>query len=57
VAPIVLGRDSYIAAGSVVTDAVPADAVAFGRARQQNKEGYAKAVREKNAARAGKKPK
>jgi bifunctional UDP-N-acetylglucosamine pyrophosphorylase/glucosamine-1-phosphate N-acetyltransferase len=56
VAPIVLGRDSYIAAGSVVTDAVPPDAVAFGRARQQNKEGYARAVREKNAARAGKKP-
>jgi bifunctional UDP-N-acetylglucosamine pyrophosphorylase/glucosamine-1-phosphate N-acetyltransferase len=57
VAPIVLGKDSYIAAGSVVTDAVPPDAVAFGRARQQNKEGYARAVREKNAARAGKKPK
>jgi bifunctional UDP-N-acetylglucosamine pyrophosphorylase/glucosamine-1-phosphate N-acetyltransferase len=57
VAPIVLGKDSYIAAGSVVTDAVPPDAVAFGRARQQNKEGYARSVREKNAARAGKKPK
>jgi bifunctional UDP-N-acetylglucosamine pyrophosphorylase/glucosamine-1-phosphate N-acetyltransferase len=55
VAPLTVGKDAYIAAGSVVTDAVPADAVAFGRARQENKEGRAKSVREKNAARAGKK--
>jgi bifunctional UDP-N-acetylglucosamine pyrophosphorylase / glucosamine-1-phosphate N-acetyltransferase len=55
VAPIVLGKDSYIAAGSVVTSAVPRDAVAFGRARQENKLGHAAALREKNAARAGKK--
>ncbi|MDP2345091.1 MAG: bifunctional UDP-N-acetylglucosamine diphosphorylase/glucosamine-1-phosphate N-acetyltransferase GlmU [Deltaproteobacteria bacterium] len=51
VAPLLVGKDAYIAAGSVVTDAVPDDAVAFGRARQTNKEGHAKAVREKNAER------
>ncbi len=55
VAPIVLGKDSYIAAGSVVTSAVPKDAVAFGRARQDNKLGYAAAIRDKNAIRAKKK--
>jgi bifunctional UDP-N-acetylglucosamine pyrophosphorylase/glucosamine-1-phosphate N-acetyltransferase len=54
VAPVVLGRDSYVAAGSVVTEAVPGDAVAFGRARQTNKDGRAAVVRANNARRAGK---
>ncbi len=57
VAPLDVGKNAYIAAGSVVTDAVPDDAVAFGRARQVNKEGRAASVRDKNAVRAGKKPK
>jgi len=34
VAPIEIGEGSYIGAGSVITDAVPADALALGRARQ-----------------------
>lgn len=34
VAPIEIGEGSYIAAGSVITDAVPPDALALGRARQ-----------------------
>jgi bifunctional UDP-N-acetylglucosamine pyrophosphorylase/glucosamine-1-phosphate N-acetyltransferase len=55
VAPVVLGRDCYVAAGSVVTEAVPHDAVAFGRSRQTNKAGLASDVRAKNARRAGKK--
>jgi bifunctional UDP-N-acetylglucosamine pyrophosphorylase/glucosamine-1-phosphate N-acetyltransferase len=55
VAPVVIGKDAYVAAGSVVTEAVPEDAVAFGRARQENKEGRASQVRAKNAQRAGKK--
>ena len=42
VAPIELGDGSYIAAGSVITDAVPADALALGRARQVVKPGWAK---------------
>lgn len=54
VAPLVVGEAAYIAAGSVVTDEVPAGAVAFGRARQENKAGRAKTVREKNAVRARK---
>ena len=37
VAPIEIGSDSYIAAGSVVTDPVPPKTLALGRARQVNK--------------------
>ncbi len=47
VAPVRLGRGSYVAAASCITDDVPADALAFGRARQSLKEGWAKATREK----------
>jgi bifunctional UDP-N-acetylglucosamine pyrophosphorylase / glucosamine-1-phosphate N-acetyltransferase len=42
VAPVELGEGSYIGAGSVITDAVPADALALGRARQVVKPGWAK---------------
>ncbi len=41
VAPIEIGEGSYIGAGSVITDKVPADALALGRARQVVKEGWA----------------
>jgi bifunctional UDP-N-acetylglucosamine pyrophosphorylase / glucosamine-1-phosphate N-acetyltransferase len=41
VAPIEIGDGSYIGAGSVITDAVPSDALALGRARQVLKEGWA----------------
>jgi bifunctional UDP-N-acetylglucosamine pyrophosphorylase/glucosamine-1-phosphate N-acetyltransferase len=41
VAPIEIGDGSYIGAGSVITDAVPPDALALGRARQVVKEGWA----------------
>lgn len=46
VAPVEVGEGSYVAAGSVVTDAVPSDALAVGRGRQINKEGWAKKRRE-----------
>jgi bifunctional UDP-N-acetylglucosamine pyrophosphorylase/glucosamine-1-phosphate N-acetyltransferase len=46
VAPVTVGDNAYTAAGSVITHEVPADALAFGRARQTNKEGYAKQLRE-----------
>jgi bifunctional UDP-N-acetylglucosamine pyrophosphorylase/glucosamine-1-phosphate N-acetyltransferase len=49
VAPIEIAEGSYVAAGSVVTEPVPADALALGRARQVNKEGWAKKRREKHA--------
>jgi bifunctional UDP-N-acetylglucosamine pyrophosphorylase/glucosamine-1-phosphate N-acetyltransferase len=41
VAPLKIGDGSYIAAGSVITEAVPADALALGRARQVVKDGWA----------------
>jgi bifunctional UDP-N-acetylglucosamine pyrophosphorylase / glucosamine-1-phosphate N-acetyltransferase len=42
VAPIEIGEGSYIGAGSVITDAVPAEALALGRARQVVKPGWTK---------------
>lgn len=47
VAPIDIGDGSYIGAGSVITDAVPADALALGRARQVIKEGWAASKKKK----------
>jgi len=41
VAPVELGDGSYVGAGSVITDPVPPDALALGRARQVVKEGWA----------------
>jgi bifunctional UDP-N-acetylglucosamine pyrophosphorylase/glucosamine-1-phosphate N-acetyltransferase len=49
VAPIEIGDGAYTAAGSVITDAVPADALAVGRARQANKPEWARKRRERNA--------
>ena len=40
VAPVEIGADSYIAAGSVITDEVPGDSLALGRARQVLKPGW-----------------
>jgi bifunctional UDP-N-acetylglucosamine pyrophosphorylase/glucosamine-1-phosphate N-acetyltransferase len=40
VAPVTLGDDAYTAAGSVVTEDVPAGALGVARARQANVEGY-----------------
>ena len=37
VAPVTVGRDAYVAAGSCVTRDVPADALAVARSRQRNK--------------------
>jgi bifunctional UDP-N-acetylglucosamine pyrophosphorylase/glucosamine-1-phosphate N-acetyltransferase len=42
VAPITVGDGALIAAGSVITRDVPADALGLGRARQENKEHWAK---------------
>jgi bifunctional UDP-N-acetylglucosamine pyrophosphorylase/glucosamine-1-phosphate N-acetyltransferase len=41
VAPIEIGDGSYVGAGSVITDPVPAEALALGRGRQVVKEGWA----------------
>ena len=50
VAPIRLGKGSYVAAASCLTDDVPANALALGRARQIVKEGWAKQKRDERAA-------
>lgn len=39
-APVSVGDDAYTAAGSTISRDVPAGAMAFARARQENKEGY-----------------
>lgn len=45
VAPVVLGDGAFVAAGSVITRDVAADAMAFGRAAQTEKPGRAAAYR------------
>ena len=45
IAPVTLGDGALIAAGSVITEPVEADALAFGRARQVNKPAAASAFR------------
>jgi bifunctional UDP-N-acetylglucosamine pyrophosphorylase/glucosamine-1-phosphate N-acetyltransferase len=46
VAPCEVGDGAYVGAGSVITEPVPADALALGRGRQVIKEGWAKKRRE-----------
>lgn len=50
VAPVSVGDGALVASGSVITEDVPADAVAFGRARQEIKQGRAKILRERYQA-------
>jgi bifunctional UDP-N-acetylglucosamine pyrophosphorylase / glucosamine-1-phosphate N-acetyltransferase len=45
VAPVKIGERAYVASGSVITHDVPADALAFGRARQVVKAGFAERLR------------
>jgi bifunctional UDP-N-acetylglucosamine pyrophosphorylase/glucosamine-1-phosphate N-acetyltransferase len=42
VAPVRIGKGSYVAAGSTITEDVPPESLALGRARQTNKEGWAR---------------
>jgi len=50
VAPVRLGDGAYIAAGSTITDNVPAEALAIARGRQVNKHGWAAKKRRELAA-------
>ena len=46
VAPVEIGDDAWIGAGSVITTDVPPESLAVARARQENKEGYVRRKRE-----------
>jgi len=47
VAPVKIGKGSYIGAGSTITKDVPSDALAISRTPQKNIEGWARKKREK----------
>ncbi len=50
VAPVTIGKGGYVASGSVITESVPDDALAFGRARQKTLPGKGKELRERFAS-------
>jgi bifunctional UDP-N-acetylglucosamine pyrophosphorylase/glucosamine-1-phosphate N-acetyltransferase len=50
VAPVRVGDGAYVAAGSTITENVPADALAIARGRQANKPGWAAKKRRELAA-------
>jgi bifunctional UDP-N-acetylglucosamine pyrophosphorylase/glucosamine-1-phosphate N-acetyltransferase len=49
VAPVVVGEGAYVAAGSTITEDVPARALALGRARQVSKTGWVRRTKEETA--------
>lgn len=48
IAPVTVEANTYIAAGSTITDNVPSESLAIARARQVNKEGYYKKMPHKD---------
>jgi bifunctional UDP-N-acetylglucosamine pyrophosphorylase/glucosamine-1-phosphate N-acetyltransferase len=53
VAPVTVGEGAYVAAGSTITEDVPRDALALGRARQVTKPGWAARRRDRPAGEKG----
>ncbi len=53
VAPVTVGDGAYTAAGSVITDDVPAGAIGVGRAQQRNVEGWVERKRPNSPAARG----
>ncbi|MGN9863289.1 bifunctional UDP-N-acetylglucosamine diphosphorylase/glucosamine-1-phosphate N-acetyltransferase GlmU [Bacillus swezeyi] len=47
IAPVTIGQGAYVAAGSTITDDVPGRALSIARARQVNKDDYAKNTHKK----------
>lgn len=45
IAPVHVGKGAYVVAGSTITKQVPAGDLAIGRARQENKPGYADKIK------------
>jgi bifunctional UDP-N-acetylglucosamine pyrophosphorylase/glucosamine-1-phosphate N-acetyltransferase len=56
VAPVKIGQGAYVGSGSVITQDVPADALALGRGRQTTKKDWAKRLRGLKSLRAKKPP-
>ncbi|WP_353641648.1 bifunctional UDP-N-acetylglucosamine diphosphorylase/glucosamine-1-phosphate N-acetyltransferase GlmU [Mesorhizobium sp. WSM2239] len=54
VAPVSIGAGAYVASGSVITESVPDDALAFGRARQKTLPEKGRELRERRAGAAKK---
>lgn len=52
VAPVEVGPGAYVAAGSTVTQNVPAEALAIARTRQENKPGWVRAKKHHDSERA-----
>ena len=50
VAPVKIGENALIAAGSIITMDVPADALGFARSKQENKPGLARKLNARNKA-------
>lgn len=53
VAPVEIGEESYVGAGSVITEDVPPGALGLGRARQVNKPGWVEKRKQERARAAG----
>ncbi|MCA1322068.1 bifunctional UDP-N-acetylglucosamine diphosphorylase/glucosamine-1-phosphate N-acetyltransferase GlmU [Bacillus tianshenii] len=49
VAPVTIGTNAYVAAGSTITQDVPGQALSIARARQVNKENYAEKIHNKKS--------
>ena len=47
VSPVQVGKEAFVAAGSVINEDVPDKAMAIARQRQENKEGYAEKLMDK----------
>ncbi|WAA09485.1 bifunctional UDP-N-acetylglucosamine diphosphorylase/glucosamine-1-phosphate N-acetyltransferase GlmU [Fervidibacillus albus] len=47
IAPVTIGKDAYVAAGSTITHNVPGQALSIARARQVNKENYSSKFKKK----------
>lgn len=56
VAPVRVGKGSYVASGTTVTADVPPDSLAISRVKQENKVGYAARLRQRLARASGKPP-
>lgn len=54
IAPVTIGKHAITAAGSVITEDVPSDALAIARSRQINKPDYAEYLREKRSTKSAK---